>query len=135
MSAKLSLVEALALVPDPRDRRGREHPLVAVLSLAVVAFLAGSRSLQAISQFGRDHGIGLAHALGFRKAKTPAPSMFCELFGRLNVTAFENALLAWLNARGAGAGEHIALDGKTVRGSSEGEIPGVHLLEIGRAHV
>jgi hypothetical protein len=128
MSPKLSLAEAFALVPDPRDRRGREHPLVAVLCLTVTAVLAGCRSLQAIAQFGRDHGLGLAHALGFRKAKTPAPSTLSELFRRLDTTAVENALAAWLKARGAGAGEHLALDGKTARGSVDGEIPGVHLV-------
>jgi hypothetical protein len=124
----LSLAEAFALIPDPRDRRGRQHPLVAMLGLSAVAILAGCRSLQAVAQFGRDHGSGLAHALGFRKAKTPAASTFCELFRALDVAAVEAALRAWLGARGAGAGEHLALDGKTARGSADGAVPGVHLL-------
>lgn len=124
----LSLAEAFALIPDPRDRRGRQHPLVAVLCLTTVAVLAGCRSIQAVAQFGRDHGIGLAHALGFRKAKTPAASTLSELFRALDVTAVENALRVWLQARGAAKGEHLALDGKTARGSGDGEVPGVHLL-------
>jgi hypothetical protein len=126
--ATLSLAEAFALIPDPRDRRGRQHPLVAMLCLSAVALLAGCRSLQAIAQFGRDHGLGLAHALGFRRAKTPAASTFCELFRVLDVAAVEAGLRAWLAARGAGAGDHLALDGKTARGSADGEVPGVHLL-------
>lgn len=123
-----SLAEAFALIPDPRDRRGRQHPLVAMLCLSTVALLAGCRSLQAIAQFGRDRGLGLAHALGFRKAKTPAASTFCELFQAVDVAAVEGALRAWLAARGAVAGEHVAIDGKTARGSARGEVPGVHLL-------
>ena len=67
-----TLVELLATIPDPRKPRGRIHPLPAVLSLAVVAILAGHKSLEAIAQFGRDHGAGLSHALGFRRKKTPA---------------------------------------------------------------
>jgi hypothetical protein len=126
--AALSLVEAFALIPDPRDRRGRQHPLVAMLCLTTVAVLAGCRSLQAVAQFGRDHGIAMAHALGFRKAKTPAPSTFSELFRNLDVTAVEDALRVWLLSRGAAAGEHLALDGKTARGSADGEVPGAHLL-------
>ena len=35
----LSLVEALAQVPDPRKLKGLRHPLVPILSLAVVAIL------------------------------------------------------------------------------------------------
>lgn len=126
--AAISLAEAFALIPDPRDRRGRQHPLVAVLCLTTVAILAGCRSLQAVAQFGRDHGIGLAHALGFRKAMTPAPSTFSELFRNLDKVAVENALRTWLLARGAGNEEHLAIDGKTARGSADGEVPGVHLL-------
>ena len=41
MSEPLSLVEELATVPDPRSRRGRRHPLTAILSLTTVAILAG----------------------------------------------------------------------------------------------
>lgn len=125
--ASLSLAEAFALIPDPRDRRGRQHPLVAMLCLTTVAILAGCRSINAVAQFGRDHGIHMAHALGFHKARTPAPSTFSELFRQLDVAAVEKALQTWLLGRGTG-GEHLALDGKTARGSAEGEVPGVHLL-------
>lgn len=46
-----SLVELLATIPDPRKPRGRIHPLSAVLSLAVLAMLAGMKSLEAIAQY------------------------------------------------------------------------------------
>ncbi len=57
MSAPLALLDALALVPDPRGRQGRFHPLVAVLGLTVVALLAGCKSFDAIAQFGRDRSL------------------------------------------------------------------------------
>ena len=123
----LSLVEAFALVPDPRDPRGRHHPLVAVPSLAAVAMLAGCKSLQAVAQFGRDHGLPLAHALGFRRAKTPAASTFCVLFAALDPDALDAALRAWPAARGADGG-HLALDGKAARGSGGSHGPAAHLL-------
>jgi hypothetical protein len=56
MSEPLSLVAELATVPDPRSRKGRRHPLTAILSLTAVAILAGRKSRDAIAQFGRDHG-------------------------------------------------------------------------------
>jgi hypothetical protein len=122
-----SLVELLATIPDPRKPRGRIHPLTAVLSLAAVAVLAGMRSLEAIAQFGRDHGAGLAHALGFRRKKTPAKSTLSEIFRAIDRDAFEAALAAWARGR-PGGGEAVALDGKALRGSRDGEAPGVHLL-------
>ena len=129
MSEALSLVEELARVPDPRARKGRRHPLTAILSLTVVATLAGCKGLEAIAQFGRDHGRALAHALGFTRAKTPNKSCLSKLFRRLDVAALEEALARWVLGRvehhGWGA---IAIDGKTARGSADGEAPGAHLL-------
>jgi len=124
----LSLVEVLSSVPDPRSRKGRVHPLPAVLSLTVVAILAGMRSLEAIAQFGRDHGPPLAHALGFTRGKTPGKSALSKLFRRLDIDAFEEALSRWLLSRQRQGWEAVAVDGQTLKGSADGEAPGVHLL-------
>jgi hypothetical protein len=127
--ARLSLVEALSEVPDPRDPRGLVHPLPAVLCLTVVAILAGMRGPASIAQFGRDHGQTLAHALGFRRGKTPAASTLSEIYRALDVVALEAAVGRWLFDRQQEASwETIALDGKTLRGSGDGEAPAVHLL-------
>ena len=125
-----TLLEALASVPDPRDPRGVRHPLTSVLSLAVVAMLAGMKSLAAISQFGRDRGPALAHSLGFTRGKVPAPSCLSDLFRAIDVDALEAAVGSWLWARAEAAGwEAVALDGKTLRRSGDGEdAPAAHLL-------
>lgn len=129
MLAPLALIDALAQVPDPRDPRGVRHPLTAVLSLAVLAMLTGVSSYSGIAQFGRDRGAALAHALGFRRGKTPAVSSFSELFRALDIDAFEAVLARWIAARRpAGAGRVVSLDGKTARGSKDGEVPGQHLV-------
>src|SRR5437763_10495827 len=127
--AGVSLLESFADVPDPRDRQGRRHPLTAVLGLTVVATLAGMKSLEAIAQFGRDHGLPLAHALGFTRGRTPHKSCLSKLFRRLDVAALEEALARWILGRIQHHGwDAIAVDGKTARGSADGDAPGVHLL-------
>jgi predicted transposase YbfD/YdcC len=129
MSAPLSLLEVLAQIPDPRSRKGRRHPLPAILSLAVVAMLTGCKSYEAIAQFGRQKGFALAHALGFTRGKTPCKSTFSVIFRALDVTAFEAALSGWVLSRlGQTEGLVIPIDGKTARGSRDGEVPGVHLV-------
>ena len=133
MTARLSLLEALADVPDPRSRHGRRHPLLAILSLTVLAMLRGCKGPTAISQFGRDHGVALAHALGFRRGKTPAPSCLSDLYSALDAAAFEAALTRWITARLPPAAEGaakqpVSLDGKTLCGSRDGEAPGHHLV-------
>ena len=53
---KLSVLDVMGRLPDPRSGHGRRHPLGAILGLAICAMLCGSRSLYAISQWGRDQG-------------------------------------------------------------------------------
>lgn len=135
MAPALSLLDVLAEIPDPRSRHGKRHPLPAILSLTVLAMLSGCRGYEAIAQFGREHGMPLAIALGFRRAKTPAPSTFCEIFQALDVTAFEAALTRWIRSRLPEGEELIlCLDGKTLRGSKDGEIPGHHLVAAYAPH-
>lgn len=138
--AGLSLLEVLAEVPDPRSRHGRRHPLPAILALVVLAMLRGCKGPVAIAQFGRDYGVALAHALGFTRGKTPAASCLSELLSRLDAVAFEAALSRWIQARTPppaaaqadgpkdNAKEPLAIDGKTLRGSRDGEVPGQHLV-------
>lgn len=129
MPAPPSLLEELALVPDPRSRRGRRHPLAAILGLTALAMLTGCKSYTAIAQFGRDRGAALAHALGFRRGKTPAKSRLSTLFRRLDAAAFEAALSRWVASRlPPGPGLHVCIDGKAVRGSKDGDAPGHHLV-------
>jgi hypothetical protein len=126
----LSLVEALADVPDPRSPHGRIHPLPAVLSLVVLGLLLGRTSLSGIARLGRLYGAPLAHALGFRRGKTPTKAMLSELLRALNAGAFEAALSRWVRSRLTRAPEHLSLDGKTLRGSRDGAAPGQHLVAV-----
>lgn len=129
MSSPLSLLDVLADIPDPRHRRGIRHPLPAILGLAVLAMLTGCKSYQAIAQFGRDKGFALAHVLGFRRGKTPTKATYSVLFRRLDVVAFEAAVARWIASRLSEQEMAVlALDGKTLRGSRDGSVPGQHLV-------
>lgn len=124
-----SLLELLAAIEDPRDPRGRFHPLAAILGLVAVALMAGCRGLEAIAQFGRDHGPGLARRLGFRRGKTPAKSTLCEVLRAVDADAVEAALRAWAAGR-AGTADALALDGKALRGTAGTDRAGMHLLTL-----
>ncbi len=124
-----TLFDALATLPDPRGRRGRIHPLPAVLGLVALALLSGRTSLLGIARFGRQHGPTLAWALGFRRGKTPAASPLSRTLRRFDAAALEAILARWIRGRLApDAFDHLSLDGKTLRGSRDGEIPGAHLV-------
>lgn len=124
------LMDVLSCLPDPRSAHGRRHPLGAILTLAVCAMLCGARSLYAISQWGRDQGGEMSHALGFTRERTPCVSTLHQVFSRLDRERFESALGRWLQERGlkVGGAVAIAVDGKTLRGIHGELLPGVHLV-------
>src|SRR5690348_15476727 len=84
-----NLLRALEELPDPRSRPGRRHPLPAVLTLAVVAMLAGARSLYAIAQWGREQPEDVVRALGFTRGRTPGVATLHRVLKALDVEACE----------------------------------------------
>ena len=62
-----SLLDHLAQLADPRQRRGRRHALSAVLAVAACAVLAGARSLAAIGEWAADAPGQVLAALGVRR--------------------------------------------------------------------
>lgn len=124
----LTLAEVLADLPDPRSPHGRIHPLPAVLGLVVLGLLMGRKSLAGISRMGRSYGAPLAHALGFRRAKTPTKSMLSECLRAIGPVAFEAALSRWVRSRLDREPDQLSLDGKTLKGSRDGAVPGQHLV-------
>jgi DDE_Tnp_1-associated/Transposase DDE domain len=124
----LTLTDVLADIPDPRGRHGVRHPLEAVLGLVVLGLLMGRRSLSAIARLGRHYGPALAHALGFRRGPTPTKSTLSEILRAVDAQAVEDALTRWVRSRLPEGLTQVSLDGKTLRGSREGELPGQHLL-------
>jgi hypothetical protein len=124
----VSLVERLAELTDPRDRRGRQYPMVGLLTLCLVAILAGHTGPEAIAQFGRLRRKRLGHALGFRNGNMPCANTIAGLLRGLDADHLDRIIGAWLTDRHAGGWEQIALDGKRLCGSRDGEVPGTHLL-------
>ena len=65
------LIDILAEVPDPRNAKGKQHPLSAILALSVIAIMCGYRSYSTIAAWGRIYAPALVKALGFNHATPP----------------------------------------------------------------
>jgi len=129
MEADMTLMELLEGLEDPRRRQGRRHPLPALLGLAVVAMLAGMTSYDAIVQYGKERGWKFRELLGFTTKKGLCKATYSRVFRRIDVAAFEARVGQWIQGRlGPGDTPHLSIDGKTARGSRDGDTPGVHLV-------
>jgi hypothetical protein len=131
MDATTTLLEVFR---DPRlmDRRraqGQRHPLAAILSLTAVAILTGITSRRGVVQFGNALGREFRKLLGCKRHKAPSEATLSRVFRAIDVAVFEQLIREWIQARVGGRNfEHIAIDGKTARGSRREDLPAVHLL-------
>jgi predicted transposase YbfD/YdcC len=139
-----SLLDDLAHIADPRHRRGRRHPLVGVLGIAVCAVLAGARSLAAIGEWAADAPGQVLAALGVRRDpwtgawQPPGEATVRRVLARVDPDALDRAVGAWLARQQPPPSARrppprrppraVAVDGKTLRGSSHHPNPPVHLL-------
>lgn len=136
------LVEHIAGLEDPRGKRGRRYPFVAMVSLAIVATLCGYQSYAAMAEWGRHYGQALCRALGFRGTRLPCAATFYLLFRRVDRAALEAglgrwvaAVLATMPAAASAPLPGIAIDGKTLRGSRTQGAPLTHLLSAVSHHL
>jgi hypothetical protein len=129
MEAHASLMELLEGLHDPRRAQGKRHPLPALLGLAVVAMLAGMTSYEAIVQYGKERGWDFLQHLGFTTRRGLCKATDSRVFRRIDAADFEARVGRWIQARLApGDAPHLTIDGKTARGSRDGDTPGVHLV-------
>ena len=131
------LVEILAEITDFRKAKGKRHSLPAILALACVATMCGSRGYKAVAEWGRNHDRRLAEALGFTHKKTPCTSTLRTIFGNIDVSLLEKKLGEWAEGilgssqeqeSTAALPEGVSIDGKTLRGSLNQGSSITHLL-------
>lgn len=125
-----SLRDALADVLDFRQAQGRRYDLLPVLLLCCVAVMCGARSQAAIAEWGRNYGARWLSRLGLRRG--PSQPTLHRIFRGLDCARLEQCVTRWaeqvLRARPAPALDALAIDGKSLRGSSQQGAAACHLV-------
>jgi hypothetical protein len=130
------LLQALAGIPDPRDARGRIHPLPGLLAIAIAAVVSGSSRVVEIVEWAADLPDEVWDRLGATRdaftgaRRVPDDSTLSRVLTGIDADALDSAVCRWLLGRAglAGSGRRvIAVDGKTLRGSGPTSAQ-VHLL-------
>ena len=109
----------LAALPDPRRPQGLRYPLVTVVSTALMAMVAGCDDAEAMQSWTEAHENWLETFLPMPHG-SPTQDVYLAVFGALDHEAFERVLHSWsalLALRLKVKDKHIAVDGKTSRGS------------------
>ena len=99
------LLDSLAQLADPRQRRGRRQMLGAVLAVAVATVLVGARSLAAIGEWAADAPGPVLAALGVRRHpltspwRSPAEAAVRRVLACVDPDTLDHAIGAWLAAQ------------------------------------
>jgi predicted transposase YbfD/YdcC len=107
---------------DPRVKRTRRHVLQDILVIALCAMIANANTWVDIERFGNSKLDLLRRFLALPNG-IPSHDTFSRVFARLDPAALLVCLHNWLNElREKLGGTHVAIDGKTLRGSHDGEV-------------
>jgi predicted transposase YbfD/YdcC len=114
---------------DPRIARTRRHDLFELVVVALCGTIAAGDTWVDVERFGKER---LAWLRTFLKLENGIPShdTFGRVFSLLDPAKLVECMQQWLNDIGREIGQHIAIDGKTLRGSfdkSAGRNP-LHLV-------
>jgi predicted transposase YbfD/YdcC len=127
-SADLSITKHFAKLKDPRRRHRRLHPLQDIIVIALCAVIAGAQDWQDIETFGRKRRDWLKRFLALPHG-IPSHDTFERVFDRLLPKSFQACFRAWVQAVSAALRiKHVAIDGKTLRGSGSTQLGPLHLV-------
>jgi hypothetical protein len=123
------LFDILCDVPDGRKRRGIRYKIQSILATAICAVLAGARSLTAIAEWAAEQPKETLKRLGSKYGKPPSERTYRRVFANIDVEDLDRRTGSWMaEQRQIQAGEALAIDGKTLCGSGDGERPALHLM-------
>jgi hypothetical protein len=122
------LFERWEQVVDPRKRRGVRHPLQSLLSIAACAVLSGAVSIGAIAEWAMHLTAEQMRRFGSGRPTPPSERTLRRVLGALDAAAFDRIVGQWAEEHCESVGRALAIDGKTLRGSADGDAKAVHLL-------
>jgi len=124
----LSIVQHFSKLKDPRRAHRRLHLLQDIILIALCAVIAGAQDWQEIETFGRKRRDWLKRFLKLPNG-IPAHDTFERVFNRLSPRAFQACFQEWVQAvQQALRIKHVAIDGKTLRGSGSAQLGPLHLV-------
>jgi predicted transposase YbfD/YdcC len=119
MRKSLNIQEHFRELPDPRGGNALLHPLIDIIVIALCAVICGANEWTDVEEFGHTHEEWLRQYLELPHG-IPSHDTFGRVFARLDPLAFERCLESWVRTVVRSlSGQHVALDGKTLRGSHD----------------
>ncbi len=125
---KNGLINFCTTIQDGRDKRGLRHHFEGIMSLCILAILSGARGYKGIYLWGNSLSKDTLWKLKLRKA--PCESAIRRFILSLDASDVDQKLTKWLLKHESLNGIPLAIDGKTLKGSKDGDRKGIQLLSM-----
>jgi len=115
-------------VDDFRQEGKIKHPLIEILFIAVVATIAGADGWIAIGTFAESKEEWLRQYIPLDNG-VPSHDTFERVFENIDVVSFNRTFINWTERLSKKTKDRIiAVDGKTLRRSHDGERSAIHIV-------
>jgi len=127
--ARRSLIEHFANLRDPRINRTKKHRLDDILIITLCAMLCGATTFEEIEEFADCRKEWFQSFLALPNG-IPSHDTIYRVFCALDASVFAQCFGAWMADLSETVGlKHVAIDGKSLRGTSSNTFTGcVHLV-------
>jgi predicted transposase YbfD/YdcC len=113
---------------DPRIKGRSSHLLVDVITMSICAVIGNCNDWRDIELFAKERESWFRRFLRLPNG-IPSHDTFARVFARLDPRVFSRCCVDWLRAASDLVGlKHIAIDGKTLRGSASSKLAPLHLV-------
>lgn len=124
---RIAFLAHFEALKDPRQLVKVVYPLNEILLLTLCAVLSGEETWLDIAEYGEEKLDFLRTLLPFERG-TPSHDTLGEVFTNLDPKAFRECFVAWVSSLQQECREIVAIDGKTLRGSFDGEQKAIHMV-------
>lgn len=125
---RASVIQHFQQLEDPRVDRTKRHSLMAIITIAIFAVLAGADGFVAIETYGKAKQTWLEKFLDLPNG-IPSHDTFARVLGALEPGELQASFLSWVSSISEKLSiELIHIDGKTANGSydREGKLKALH---------
>ncbi len=123
----MTLDEAFTGLADPRTGPALRHNLREMILMALCSVLCGADTWVDVAEWAEDNESWLRRYLVLAHG-TPSHDTFGRVFRVLDATVFEQSFRNWVSGLVGVIEGAVALDGKTVCGSRDGENTALHMV-------
>lgn len=123
----ISILKFFTELNDPRQTAKVLYPLPKIILVALCAAICGADSFVEMEEFGNAKLDFLRKILPFKNG-IPSHDTFGAVFANIDSKQFNNIFIKWVLSLQKEIPKLVAIDGKTVRRSMNGDIPPIHIV-------